>query len=244
MSWSRLTSTPLEVQVFIRRLNDSLKGSPSLGATLFDFLRNLLVTSLLLLIGWAADMDHPLIMALWTGCVASFSFLQSRLVTDPLLWSHLLRRFRRNKSHVTVTRDVERAFYPLKRLRVDLVVTLCLFFFAAGLTATTLFRYLHPIPFFCVAIFTAVLGFASRWLIPMLRKPSPFTMLANPVIESKEFRSFEPPDASSRVMWFEQLFRVVCSLEKVFLFPLIFLIALHHDIPLVVDKFGIWYISF
>jgi len=67
------------------------EGTPNLPATIFDFTRSLIIFGILYGVGWASQLHSQFLFALFIGLIVGLSFLHSRLVTDPLLFTHFLQ---------------------------------------------------------------------------------------------------------------------------------------------------------
>jgi hypothetical protein len=63
-------------------------------------------------------------------------------------------------------------------------------------------------------------------MIYYLRKPYPFRLFQEPILESEEHHVFEAENAPAKVMRFEKWFMVINALEKTVIYPLLFLIAM------------------
>jgi hypothetical protein len=118
---------------------------------------------------------------------------------------------------------------------------------------TTLFNNLHPYGFYTLCVIECVIGVIAHYIICVLRQPVPFKIFRRPFFESQEYALFDPPNKPSTTqlslvdrlihvghpMWFEKLFRLICSLEKAIFFPVIFMTAIAVSAPVLLSKWGL-----
>ena len=82
-------------------------------------------------------------------------------------------------------------------------------------------------------------GFLFHYLLPHLRKQTPWKCFAAPILASHEHAQFEVR-AAAKVMWWERVLLWAAVVEKSFLYPLIFLSGVTQDRPVFEEIFGIW----
>jgi len=84
-----------------------------------------------------------------------------------------------------------------------------------------------------------ILGFLLHYLLPHLRKQTPWQCFSAPILTSNEHTQFEVR-AAAKVMWWEKILLWMCMLERSVLYPLIFLSAVTMDRAVFKDLFGLW----
>ena len=86
---------------------------------------------------------------------------------------------------------------------------------------------------------TICVGFVLHYLLPHLRKQTPWKCFAAPILAPFEQTLFEVREAA-KVMWWEKLLLWASALERSVLFPMIFLSAVTHDREVFTTLFGTW----
>ena len=86
---------------------------------------------------------------------------------------------------------------------------------------------------------TITVGFLLHYLLPHLRKQTPWKCFAAPILAPFEQTLFEVREAA-RVMWWEKVLLWSSTLERSVLYPLIFLSAVTHDREVFTQLFGTW----
>ena len=86
---------------------------------------------------------------------------------------------------------------------------------------------------------TVTVGFLLHYLLPHLRKQTPWKCFAAPILAPYEQTLFEVREAA-RVMWWEKVLLWTSTLERSILYPLIFLSAVTHDREVFTQLFGTW----
>ena len=181
-------------------------GSINIRASLFDFFRSWIIVGIIYGIGYASKLERGFLFSLYLGLMLGLSLLHSRLVTDPVqLWNltsttigglvYLNHKQEVSLTSVSPQSDSPAATlsnYPKKRLYADLVLSLCAVVIATALHATTVFYYMWPYAFYALAIFGCAVGFVSRYAFQVLRKPFPWNLFQEPILESVEHKMFEP----------------------------------------------------
>ena len=82
-------------------------------------------------------------------------------------------------------------------------------------------------------------GFLLHYLLPHLRKQTPWKCFAAPILAPFEQSLFEVSGAA-RVMWWEKCLLWATIVERSLLYPLIFLSAVSHDREVFSSLFGTW----
>ena len=88
-------------------------------------------------------------------------------------------------------------------------------------------------------LLAVVTGFLFHYLLPHLRKQTPWKCFAAPLLPSHEQQQFEVR-AAARVMWWERLLLWAEVAERCVLYPLIFLSAVTQDRAVFKEVFGLW----
>ena len=84
-----------------------------------------------------------------------------------------------------------------------------------------------------------ITGFLLHYLLPHLRKQTPWQCFSSPLLPSQEHSQFVVR-AAARVMWFERALLWLAILERSVLYPLIFLSAVTLDRRVFESSFGLW----
>jgi len=84
-----------------------------------------------------------------------------------------------------------------------------------------------------------ITGFLLHYLLPHLRKQTPWQCFSAPILTSHEHSQFEVR-AAAKVMWWERILLWISMLERSVLYPLIFLSAVTLDRPVFKELFGLW----
>lgn len=208
-------------------------GTPSLGATIFDFFRGLTIVGILFGICYTSKFQG-ILFSFFLGLLVGLSYLQSRLVSDPLLLLHIDTWFPIKSKKKTEEKETAISLYPYQRLKLDLIITVVIIILVTGLYYSRLFHELHLLGLDIFSIAASVIGFVARSLIPTLRKPYPFKIFQCPFLETPEYSSYEPPNKPSKKTWFETVYIFSCGLEKYLIYPVIFLIGMtlaENDFP-------------
>ena len=88
-------------------------------------------------------------------------------------------------------------------------------------------------------LLAVTIGFAIHYLLPHLRKQTPWKCFAAPLLASHEQAQFEVR-AAAKVMWWERALLWAEVAERSIIYPLIFLSACTHDREAFISYFGIW----
>jgi hypothetical protein len=171
------------------------------------------------------------------------------LVPDPSLWVFALIQCFSGGSNQTASfgskkkkkSEVNTSSYPPQRFLADVVITLLLILLVTLLHMTTVFDHLYPAGLYTLATITSILGFIAHYLIPTLRKPYPFNFFRSPILESAEYKTFDPANKPSQRMWFEIAFLVITTVEKLILYPVILLIAATEAAEHLHSQYGLLY---
>ncbi|XP_019858793.1 PREDICTED: pecanex-like protein 1 isoform X1 [Amphimedon queenslandica] len=123
-----------------------------------------------------------------------------------------------------------------KRLLVDAAVGLLLLVTVTILNLTTLFCQTEVLAYVVYGI-TGVLGIINHYLLPHLRKETPYLCFTKPCITSDEYNQFEVTE-QPKVSLVEQLLQVSLFLEKNVFYPLCFLFGINITAVYYRAKFG------
>lgn len=123
------------------------------------------------------------------------------------------------------------------RLKNDFFVCTIIGVIVFSLHSSTIFKALQPELNPVLQAFVIVLGFILHYVMPQMRKFSPWLCFSTPFMKQKEYGMYESSDAA-KVMWFESVHVCFTFIEKNVLLPLVFLSALTSDSSIITNKFG------
>ncbi|XP_025105785.1 pecanex-like protein 1 isoform X5 [Pomacea canaliculata] len=126
----------------------------------------------------------------------------------------------------------------LQRLQSDLIVCIgaTIFVFAVHVSTAFTSPVLQPVLSDVLYLMAASLGFIVHYIIPQLRKETPWLCFAHPFLKNREWDFFEVREPA-KVMAFEKLFLALRFIERNIMYPVVFLCAVTTSAPHIVCKF-------
>ncbi|ELU16306.1 hypothetical protein CAPTEDRAFT_221096 [Capitella teleta] len=204
------------------------------------------------------------LFSVYCGVLMPLSYHLSRSSSDPSTLGLLIKKLftlnkkenkKRNSEEERIGAEEElRDPLPQKlqsalyeRLRSDLIVCSASAVLVFAVSVSTAFSspVLQPVLFDVLVYLCGTLGLLVHYVLPQLRKETPWMCCVHPVMPSHERNQFEVRVAA-KVMWFEKLYVWLQFFERSLLLPAVLLCALTtstHDI-IVADKYGIYLSTF
>ncbi|KAK7103857.1 pecanex-like protein 1 isoform X2 [Littorina saxatilis] len=194
------------------------------------------------------EAAQNVLFSILCGLMVALSYHLSRSASDPsVLWMLVRDLVCKQEPVDPESGTADELVDPLpeklkscvsQRLQSDLIVCVAVTIFVFAVHVSTAFTSpgLQPVLSDVLYLLTASLGFIIHYIIPQLRKETPWLCFAHPILKSREWDYFEVKEPA-RVMVFEKLFLALRFIERNVLYPVVFMCAVTTSAPHIVCKF-------
>ncbi|CAF0823891.1 unnamed protein product [Adineta ricciae] len=224
----------------------------NIPGALYSFLLSIVTWICLSIIGYyglmietSKESMQSIVFSIYCGLTVSICYKLSRGSSNPtILWNvikHDLFKMKRTETTHDEIQDPlpEQLKTTVKqRLQSDILLCFLIFILVFAAHASTTFTSLQPILNYIICSLVVLLGVFFHYILPQLRKQSPWLLFSEPLIKQADYSLFEPTEATE-VLFIEKFFVWIVFLEKNILLPCTFLGALSHSAPTVIKNFGL-----
>eukprot|EP00727_Mastigamoeba_balamuthi_P001880 m51a1_g1169 hypothetical protein (1249) ;mRNA; f:366881-373551 len=217
-------------------------GAPNIPGVTFEFCRNVFVCSIVCAAAINAPNDK-FVKAVWIALSVSLSYLNSRIVNNPLaLWDtfanlNINLAFWRTRRSLIPNEETHETLstYPAQRIVRDITCTFGIFALVFFIQLSTVAGFINnKVPEF-LNVVALLIGLVFDVVLPRIRHAFPFSLFQAPLLGNENDAETGDP----LPMWFEKLLMWFRFAQTAILYPFIFIGYLSNDLDKIIITCGI-----